>query len=100
MAHSLAPFTVEHAEHLGDPAYAIRCADGDLIAVGCVKGDADLFAAAPDLLEALQRSAEGWANAIELGLLPPQHVAAATILRDEARAALSKALNQAPEDKL
>jgi hypothetical protein len=41
------------------------------------------------LEEALRRSAEGWANAIELGLLPKQHVLAASILRDEALAALS-----------
>jgi hypothetical protein len=43
------------------------------------------------LVEALRRSAEGWANAIELKLIPPQHVLSATILRDEARAALEKA---------
>ena len=53
MAHSPAPFTVEPADHLGDPAYAVRAADGDFIAVGMVKADADLFAAAPDLLSAL-----------------------------------------------
>ena len=48
------PHVVEYQQHLGDPAYAIRAADGDLIAVGMLKGDADLFAAAPDLLLALQ----------------------------------------------
>lgn len=31
-----------------------------------------------------------WANAIELGLIPPQHVASAAVLRDEARAILAK----------
>lgn len=41
------------------------------------------------LREELERSAEGWANAIELGLIPPQHVKSAEILRDGARAALS-----------
>jgi hypothetical protein len=41
------------------------------------------------LVEALRKSAEGWANAIELGLLPKQHVLAASVLRDEALAALS-----------
>lgn len=55
---------------------------------------ARLFCAAPDLFEALKKSAEGWANALELGLIPPQHRNAATILRDEARAALSKATAQ------
>lgn len=52
---------------------------------------ARLFAAAPDLLEALERSAEGWANALELKLIPPQHRVAATVLRDEARAAIARA---------
>ena len=73
--------------------------------VGCIVADcgmsdfvvsederhARLIAAAPDLYEALAKSAEGWANAIELGLIPPQHVAAATVLRDEALAALARA---------
>jgi hypothetical protein len=38
---------------------------------------------------ALERSTEGWANAIELKIIAPQHVTAATILRDEGRQALS-----------
>jgi hypothetical protein len=66
MKHTPGPHTVEAAEHLGDPAYAIRAADGDLIAVGMLKGDADLFAAAPDLLTALQTAVslygDGFAN--------------------------------------
>jgi len=37
----------------------------------------------------LERSAEGWANAIELKIIPPQHVGSASILRDEALAALN-----------
>lgn len=41
------------------------------------------------LREALRKSAEGWSNAIELGLIPSQHVATAEGLRDDARAALS-----------
>lgn len=53
--------------------------------------NARLIASAPDLLAVVQRSAEGWANAIELNLIPEQHVPAATILRDEARAAITKA---------
>lgn len=47
------PHTVEYAEHLGSPAYAIRAADGDLISVGMLAPDAKLFAAAPDLFAAL-----------------------------------------------
>lgn len=46
--------------------------------------------AAP-LIEALRKSSEGWANAIEMGLLPPQHLAAARVLADEGREALRKA---------
>ena len=45
----------------------------------------------PDLLAALKRSAEGWANALELDLLPPQHRMAATIHRDECRGAITAA---------
>ncbi|MGX1693178.1 hypothetical protein [Brevundimonas naejangsanensis] len=59
-----------------------------------VEANARLIAAAPDLFEALKKSAEGWANALEFGLIPPQHRDTATILRDEARAALSKATTQ------
>lgn len=49
------PHTVVEAEHLGDRAYAVSADDGDLIAVGCLKGDALLFAAAPELYEALEK---------------------------------------------
>lgn len=48
------PHTVVAADHLGSPAYAIRAADGDLIAVGLLRGDANLFANAPRMFEALQ----------------------------------------------
>lgn len=58
------------------------------------EANATLYAAAPDLFEALTRSAEGWANAVELGLIPPQHRDTARILRDEAWTALSKATAQ------
>src|SRR5690606_17536523 len=58
MTNSPAPFTVEPADHLGDPAYAVRAADGDLIAVGMVKADAHLLAAAPDMLSIHQDSVE------------------------------------------
>ena len=37
----------------------------------------------------LAKSAEGWANAIELDLIPPQHRPTAEILRDGACAALN-----------
>lgn len=52
-----------------------------------------LEAAAPEMLKTLKRMAEGWANVIELELLPPQHLTSARILRDEARAAIAKAEN-------
>lgn len=63
-------------------------------AIGTVRAPrslVDTMCAAPDLLEALERSAEGWANALELKLIPPQHRDTATILRDEARAAIARA---------
>lgn len=41
--------------------------------------------------EALERSAEGWANVLELDLIPKQHRLSAEILRDEARAVLKAA---------
>jgi hypothetical protein len=47
---------------------------------------------APDvagLVEAAKRSAEGWTNAIELGIILPQHRTSAGILRDELNAALA-----------
>jgi hypothetical protein len=47
---------------------------------------------APDvagLVEAARRSAEGWTNAIELGIIPPHHRTSAGILRDELNAALA-----------
>jgi len=53
--------------------------------------NARLIAAAPEMLEALKKSAEGWANAIELGIIAKQHVATAEILRDEALAIIAKA---------
>lgn len=52
--HTPGQHTVVEADHLGDPAFAIRAADGDLVAVGMIKADAVLFAAAPEMLEALQ----------------------------------------------
>ena len=42
------------------------------------------------LRAALEKSREGWANAIELGLIPDRHVTAATILRDDASVALGE----------
>lgn len=43
----------------------------------------------PALREALRKSVEGWRNAIEFGIIPPQHRTAAQILADEGAAALS-----------
>ena len=55
------------------------------------EADAALIKAAPRLLAALIRSEEGWRNAIEIGLIPPQHINAARILADEAAAAIAEA---------
>jgi hypothetical protein len=41
------------------------------------------------LVEAAERSAEGWGNAIELDIILPQHRTAAGVLRDDLRAAIA-----------
>lgn len=41
------------------------------------------------VLKALKRCADGWDNAVELGIIAPEHTTAATIMRDEARRALA-----------
>lgn len=43
------------------------------------------------LVKALEKSAEGWSNAIELGIIPTSHIASATFIRDAARTALALA---------
>ena len=53
--------------------------------------NARLIAAAPDMLEALRRSAEGWANALELGIIPQRHRNTAEILSDACHAAIAQA---------
>lgn len=60
-------------------------------AMETIEANARLIASLPTLVETLERSHEGWANAIELKLIPPQHIGSATILRDECAAALSLA---------
>lgn len=50
---------------------------------------ADLRARNEALVKVTARSTEGWENAVELGLIPPQHRNTATILADEGRAALA-----------
>lgn len=67
--------------------------DGWVMAVESLP-NARLIAAAPDLVEALRKCAEGWENVIEFGLLPKQHIDAARILADDARTALRKALGE------
>ena len=47
-------------------------------------------ARADRLAKALRKSREGWTNALELGLLPPQHEETAADLRDEADEALQQ----------
>lgn len=56
-----------------------------------VSANARLIAAAPELLKALKKSAEGWSNAIELDIIPSRHLVSACVLRDEAFAAIAKA---------
>lgn len=51
--HSQAPWTPEPCDHLGDSAFALRCGDGDLIALGMIRCDAQVAGAAPDMLAAL-----------------------------------------------
>jgi hypothetical protein len=96
--HTPGPHTVEYAPHLGDPAYAIRAGDGDLIAVGLVKGDADLFAAAPGLLSALRAAHKTIASmGADLEVAAPQSINANTY-QDELRrisATLTKATGAA-----
>lgn len=46
--------------------------------------------ASDELLAALEKSYQGWSNAIELSLLPPQHVATAEAMRDELWHVLAK----------
>lgn len=58
MTHTPGPNTAIPSDHLGDPAWAVRCHDGDLLAVGCLRGDALLYAAAPELLDAAKLALE------------------------------------------
>lgn len=77
------PHSVEYAEHLGDPAYAVRAADGDLIAVGCLKPDADLFASAPALYGALEAIVRAWGNEADESIAHRQAEAALKLARGE-----------------
>lgn len=43
-----------------------------------------------ELIEALRDNKQGWDNALELGLIPPQHRDTAQRLSDRAKAALAK----------
>lgn len=85
------PYEIVPVEHLGDPAWAIKCADGDLIAVGCLRRDALQFAAAPDLYDALNELE----NALLDGLcnygLPDFDTNRMERARIQARAVLTKA---------
>lgn len=53
--------------------------------------DAEVMAhpAVKTMVEVMQRMADGWSNALELGIIAERHRTAATVLRDEARAALA-----------
>lgn len=48
------PLTVAPVDHLGAPAWAVMDSEGDYLALGCLLGDATLYAAAPDMYEALK----------------------------------------------
>lgn len=50
------PLEAVYCEHLGSPAYAVAEVRGDFLAVGCTKDDATLYAAAPDMYEALRQA--------------------------------------------
>jgi hypothetical protein len=61
------PHEAEPSEHLGAHAYAIRASDGDFLAVGCTLWDAYLFAAAPELYEALALFVAEYVELVESG---------------------------------
>lgn len=86
----------EHSAWIGCPNKQIaeKIAFSALVRASAITERADseevtaLIAERERLREALTRSGQGWANAIELGLIPPQHRNTAQILADEARTAL------------
>lgn len=91
MKHTPGPHTVEYQPHLGDSAYAIRAADGDLIAVGLLNGDADLFAAAPELLSMVRELVDVyWGDGDSDPKNPPQIIKRANALIARATAASSE----------
>lgn len=49
------------------------------------------------LVKALMQSREGWANALELGLIPEQHRTSAAILRDVCSEALARVKGVTPQ---
>lgn len=46
---SLLPWTLQLEEHLGSPAYSLFAADGDRIAVGLLRADAEAICAAVNI---------------------------------------------------
>ena len=69
-------------------------AERDALQVRAEKAEARVSS----LDKVVRKHAEGWANAIELRLIPPGHVATAKELRDEAFAALAQS-NQTQEQE-
>lgn len=71
--------------------------DIDAIHAALAKMDrvAALEAANAKLREALKRGTDGWANALELGLIPPNHTTSATFLRDDGLIALAMTVHKA-----
>ena len=76
--HTPGPHSVKQSYHLGDQAWNVVASDGDNVAVGCLKADAMLFAAAPKLLALLielidiegpQPGTATWANKVEAAIV-------------------------------
>ena len=79
-------------EQLGWQSHALaEGADPDWPALSNWKADAieAALSAVPVMKEALRKSREGWSNAIEMGLLPPQHHHTAGQLQSECDQALA-----------
>ena len=67
-----------------------QLAQAAMMIIGSTTRAAAAEARADRLAKALRKSREGWTNALELGLLPPQHEETAADLRDEADEALQQ----------
>ena len=75
-------------KRLREPPFGTETSERNLM-MAAADAIADLRARNDALVKVIARSTEGWENAVELGLIPPQHRNTATILADEGRAALA-----------